>query len=304
MRPFSALRYESRRVDSFCSHAAASKTCWSNLARRATTNFIFRWNKTTKSSSIHKHTKGSGPEARRHRTNELLNYCHSRGHEQCALAHFSAVEATREKKQCVETKQSSWHLNSVFHESWRGKSSHRQLHAKKAWEKAVGGFSPWLASNTHKHRRLKMIMRETMKDFAWRGRFRKNFIDFFLQLVLISEFRGKSDCFLWLLRLRREEFLVLNLQAFFLLRIKFLQRSLAVASARLNSKSSLKTIVDLKRLTSEGWPFDFYSFIFVLCEAGWGFREENKINFHPIHTTTMTLQRKGQVSERRKKTLK
>lgn len=88
-----------------------------------------QWNKTTKPSSIHKHMKGSGPEgeSRRHRPNELLNYCHSRGHEQCALAHFSAFEET--KKKLAETRKkflrcSAFKLRaSFYHFRAEGKQS-------------------------------------------------------------------------------------------------------------------------------------------------------------------------------------
>lgn len=54
-----------------------------------------------------------------------------------------------------------------------------------------------------------------------------------------------------------------------------------------------------KRFKSEGWSFDFYSFIFVLCEAGWGF-QKNPFYAH----NNNDIVEKGQVVKEGRKTLK
>lgn len=54
-----------------------------------------------------------------------------------------------------------------------------------------------------------------------------------------------------------------------------------------------------KRFKSEGWSFDFYSFIFVLCEAGWGFRK----NPFYAHNNNDIVE-KGQVVKEGRKSLK
>lgn len=95
---------------------------------------------------------------RQQQSYELLNYCHSRGHEQSALrmcAHFfwfseKRHDTEKSARDALKRKEKFWgrlsmrHLNFVFANPHRKRENlHQQLHGngKKACEKAVRGFS-------------------------------------------------------------------------------------------------------------------------------------------------------------------
>jgi hypothetical protein len=84
---------------------------------------------TTKPISIHNHIKGRRRDSRQQESHELLNYCHSRGHEQSALrmhAHFFWFCKDDSKKNIVrdalrrKTKSWGWFKYAAFKLCVRG----------------------------------------------------------------------------------------------------------------------------------------------------------------------------------------